>query len=62
MEKVAPAADPPPYWIAMAGGTLRMLFPTAFAKMEAGTGRTAAAIFAAGLLLLLLVAALVAFR
>jgi 4-hydroxy-2-oxoheptanedioate aldolase len=61
MEKVAPGADPPPYWIAMAGGTLRMLFPTAFAKMEAGTGRTTAAIIAGGLLLLLLVAALVAF-
>ena len=39
MEKVKPGPNPTPYWIAMIEGVVRMLFPTAFARIEAGIGR-----------------------
>jgi 4-hydroxy-2-oxoheptanedioate aldolase len=61
MEKAPPVAKPPPYWIAMAGGTLRMLFPTAFAKIEAGIGRTTGTTIAAEVVLLFLATTFIAF-
>jgi len=33
MEKVKPGPNPTPYWIAMIEGVVRMLFPTAFARI-----------------------------
>ena len=61
MEKVEPGPNPTPYWIAMAEGVARMLFPTAFARIEAGIGKNAGAIIAAAVVILLLGAALIAF-
>ena len=61
MEKVEPGPNPTPYWIAMAEGVARMLFPTAFARIEAGIGKNAGAIIAAAFVILLLGAALIAF-
>ena len=61
MEKVKPGPNPTPYWIAMAEGVARMLFPTAFARIEAGIGKNAGAIIAAAVVILLLVAALITF-
>ena len=60
MEKVESLANPTPYWIAMAQGVVRMLFPTAFARIEAGIGRNAGALIAAGVLLLFLGTVLIA--
>jgi 4-hydroxy-2-oxoheptanedioate aldolase len=62
MEKVKPAANRPPYWIAMLGGVVRMLFPSALAGIRAGTGRNSLVILAAAFVLLLLGTAFVAFR
>lgn len=50
-----------PYWIAMIEGVVRMLFPTAFARIEAGIGQNAGAIIAAAVVLALLGAMLIAF-
>jgi 2-keto-3-deoxy-L-rhamnonate aldolase RhmA len=61
MERVASPANARPYWLAMIRGTIRMLFPTAFARMEAGMDRHTGAIIAAGVLLLFLGAAFFAF-
>ena len=57
MEKVKPG----PYWIAMIEGVVHMLFPTAFARIEAGIGQNAGAIIAAAVVLALLGAMLIAF-
>ena len=61
MEKVEPGPNPTPYWIAMAEGVARMLFPTAFARIEAGIGKNAGAIVAAAVVILFLGTALIAF-
>jgi 2-keto-3-deoxy-L-rhamnonate aldolase RhmA len=61
MEKVEPGPNPTPYWIAMIEGVARMLFPTAFARIEAGMGKSLAAIVAAALVLVFLGAMLIAF-
>jgi hypothetical protein len=61
MEKVKPGPNPTPYWIAMIEGVVRMLFPTAFARIEAGIGQNAGAIIAAAVVLALLGAMLIAF-
>ena len=54
MEKVKPGPNPTPYRIAMIEGVVRMLFPTAFARIEAGIGQNAGAIIAAAVVLALL--------
>jgi 2-keto-3-deoxy-L-rhamnonate aldolase RhmA len=56
MEKVEAAANPTPYWLAMIGGAVRMLFPTALARIGQRTG----AIVAAAVALLVLGAAVFA--
>jgi hypothetical protein len=61
MEKVEPGPNPSPYWIAMVAGVARMLFPTVFARIEAGIGQRAGAIIAAAVVLLFLGATLIAF-
>jgi hypothetical protein len=61
MEKVKPGPNPTPYWIAMIEGVVRILFPTAFARIEAGIGQNAGAIIAAAVVLALLGAMLIAF-
>jgi hypothetical protein len=61
MEKVEPGPNPTPYWIAMVEGVARMLFPTAFARIEARIGLKAAAIIAAAVVLVFLGATLIAF-
>jgi hypothetical protein len=43
MEKVEAAANPTPYWIAMVGGVVRMLFPSAITRIEAGIGQNTGA-------------------
>src|SRR6478672_4130905 len=52
--------NPTPYWIAMIEGVVRMLFPTAFARIEAGSGQNAGDIIAAAVVLALLGAMLIA--
>jgi hypothetical protein len=61
MEKVERGPNPTPYWIAMAEGVARMLFPTAIARIEARIGLNEAAIIAAAAALVLLAAMLIAF-
>lgn len=61
MEKVDRGPNATPYWIAMAEGVARMLFPTAFARIEAKMGLKEAAIIGAAVVVLLLGAALIAF-
>jgi 2-keto-3-deoxy-L-rhamnonate aldolase RhmA len=61
MEKVESGPNPKPYWIAMAEGVARMLFPTVIAKLEARVGLNEAPIIAAAVVVLLTGAALVAF-
>jgi 2-keto-3-deoxy-L-rhamnonate aldolase RhmA len=61
MEKVEPGPNPTPYWIAMAEGVARMLFPTAFTRIEARIGLNAGVVVAAAVVVLLLGAALIAF-
>jgi 4-hydroxy-2-oxoheptanedioate aldolase len=61
MEKVEPIANRPPYWLAMVGGVVRMLFPTAFTGIVAGIGQSTGVIVAAALVLLLLGTTFIAF-
>ena len=61
MEKVEPSLDSTPYWIAMAEGVARMLFPTALAKLDAGVSRDAWAIFTTVVIVVFLGTLLLAF-
>ena len=61
MEKVEPAANRRPYWIAMVVGVIRMLFPTAFAGIMAGIGQNTRVIVAAAFVIVLLGATLIVF-
>jgi hypothetical protein len=61
MEKVDAVVSLPPYWLAIVGGVLRMLFPTAFARIMAGIGQNTGAIIAAAFILLFLGTMFIAF-
>jgi hypothetical protein len=59
MEKQEPS-NRLPYWTAMVGGAVRMLFPTRFAGMMVRIGQNIGMIGAAALIIVLLGSALIA--